>query len=774
MHRSAPYRKGRPKHDRTAARAMAVRRGARLGRPIQNSVRVGDRTTVRAVGGSGDLLKHALLHVQCGGWTGFAIGALDAYLEGASAGTALLSRILVSGAAVGAALGVILGALLGALGVLSSRLEVRRDMPPAHVAGEAAPATARVVSFLLAGALALAVFAYALRASERIMVPSLRVTLLTFGAGMSIAIAMLTSVHLEPLVASWLSRASGHRPERAPASPALRFTVFGLVPTLLVAIPLIAIHGVQLGLLRQLLFLAGFVALERTGFLFFRSAKNGAVLRIGSASALAVSICAGAFLLRPGGRELQSIARGRILPDALSLLHRLTDVDRDGFSSLFGGRDCAAFARSRFPGARDVPANGLDEDCDGVDAVSGVSRREVLPKFSAHPPLGVGSFNVLWYIVDSLRADHLKLYGYGFETSPTLTALSAESWVFDRAYSQSSTTALSVPSMFSGRNPASMRWTRGTFPVATREEFYLSRAFSARGYLSGLAINDYVREHLPGIQHGFDRVLAAPAEVTWRSGDYVLSSVFQLVEQARSSGKPFFVVAHVDDVHHPYAAAAGKAVPEFKSTGEKAGYDAGVALFDQGLRAAVEHLRNVGVWERTVLIVTSDHGEEFGEHGGTVHSRTCYAEVVHVPLLLRIPRTAARRIAHRVALIDLAPTLLELLGMGTSPPPLDGQSLFIPAFESNVVDPERPIFCTICQVLVGRPPFYTRSVRSGRWSLFQDAKGGRTELYDLLKDPGERFDLGESGTHRSVAADLRQALSGELEGNLFRVSEGLE
>jgi arylsulfatase A-like enzyme len=319
-----------------------------------------------------------------------------------------------------------------------------------------------------------------------------------------------------------------------------------------------------------------------------------------------------------------------------------------------------------------------------------------------------------------------------------------------------------------------MSWTRGTFPVAARDEFYVSRTFSARGYLSALAINSYVKEHLPGVQHGFERVLVAPPEVSWRSGDYALSSVVQVVDQARSSGRPFFVVAHIDDVHHPYGAAAGKAVAEFKATGDRAAYNAGIAVFDQGLRAAVEHLRNVGLWDRTVLIVTSDHGEEFGEHGGTVHSRTCYREVAHVPLLLRIPGMGARRIPHRVALVDLAPTLLELLGARASPPLLDGQSLFIPALEPMVVDRERPIFCTICQVLVGRPAFFTRSVRRGRWSLFEDAKGGRIELYDLEKDPVERVNLGESPSHTSVATELRRVLSGELEGNLFRVSEGLE
>jgi arylsulfatase A-like enzyme len=262
--------------------------------------------------------------------------------------------------------------------------------------------------------------------------------------------------------------------------------------------------------------------------------------------------------------------------------------------------------------------------------------------------------------------------------------------------------------------------------------------------------------------------------VSWRSGDYVLSSVIQLVEQARAGGKPFFIVAHVDDVHHPYVAAEGKAVPDFRAAGDKAGYDAGIALFDQGLRVAVEHLRYTGAWDRTVLIVTADHGEEFGEHGGTVHSSTCYEEVTRVPLLVRIPRAASRRIPHRVGLVDLAPTLLELLGARSLATPLDGQSLLIPALERQVVDPLRPVFCTICQVLGGRPPFFTRAVRRGSWSLFEEAKTGQVELYDLARDSGERVNVAAIPGHAGIIAELQHALASEPQENLLRVSDGLE
>ena len=227
-------------------------------------------------------------------------------------------------------------------------------------------------------------------------------------------------------------------------------------------------------------------------------------------------------------------------------------------------------------------------------------------------------------------------------------------------------------------------------------------------------------------------------------------------------------------MHHPYFSAQGKSVPEFHSTGELGRYDRGIAQFDQGLRVLIEKLKFADAWDRTVLIVTADHGEEFGEHGGTIHSRTCYEEVTHVPLVVRLPMAGEMRIKPRVALLDLVPTLLEMLGAQNATAQLDGQSLFVPAYEPNLVDPQRPIFCSIYQVMSGRPRFFTRSVRRGRWSFFEEAYAGSVELYDLPVDQREHVNVVGEVQSAQLVSDLRQLLSQVRDGNLYKVSEGSE
>jgi arylsulfatase A-like enzyme len=286
------------------------------------------------------------------------------------------------------------------------------------------------------------------------------------------------------------------------------------------------------------------------------------------------------------------------------------------------------------------------------------------------------------------------------------------------------------------------------------------------GYDTTLAINRYVVRHLKGLQRDFQQVLSVPKGADWKSGEYIISNVIAAVEDSRRTGRPFFVMAHFDDVHHPYRAHLGRAVPAFPDPNRNiAAYDRCIANFDNMLRLLTAYLEQAGVWDDTIVILTADHGEEFREHGGAIHSLTCYVESVHVPLIVRIPGFEPQRISHRVALTDLVPTLLEAMSLPSDRFALDGQSLFIPALAPDRVSADRPIFCSIFQLLSGRKNFFTRSVRTDEHVLVYETLSDHVELYDAVTDPRETQDVAPSSPE--TVEDLRELLGASATGNLW-------
>ncbi|MBW2381953.1 MAG: sulfatase-like hydrolase/transferase, partial [Deltaproteobacteria bacterium] len=224
-------------------------------------------------------------------------------------------------------------------------------------------------------------------------------------------------------------------------------------------------------------------------------------------------------------------------------------------------------------------------------------------------------YNVLWVMVDALRAKSMSLYGYERETTPFLSNLAKEAWVFDNAYSQSSNTSLSAPSMFSGRNPASIDWRQGKYyPEPKEGHVVIAQVASQVDYSTSIAVNYRVRWRLPGMLTGHETIRTAPKSESWHSGEYTVLNTIKGIAAARSENKPFFATAHFDDVHQPYVGGNDHAVPKFGHRDKAvAGYDRGIAAFDNMLQILVDHLRNEELWEETILVVTSDHGEEFGE-----------------------------------------------------------------------------------------------------------------------------------------------------------------
>ncbi len=723
-----------------------------------------------------------LRHIQLAATTAVVVGVADGVWTATQAhqsiayGALLGAGILVLG---GMLVGLVQGLGARVVGFLGHRLGLAAG--PARTVAEQERARhrrvlnhARITTLVTCGAMLVGGLSLLLLGSERIKEMALRYDVLLMAMGGALAALMLATVVLQPLLVKLYGAIEKRWGLPRPRSALLRYVLFVAVPVGLLLVPMFMRYGIKLGVLATPFGLLLFFALE--GLLWrLRKALPDRWLARGSRSHLVavlllltlhVAAAVGGVVVFERWDKAGVIAsQGLVTPSVVETLQNLTDVDRDGISSLYGGNDCAPLDAKRFPQARDIPNNGVDEDCDGADATKSTGLAELVPFSGKLLPAQKKKYNVLLLVIDSLRADHLGAYGYKKKPSPHLDELAKESWVFERAYSQSSTTALSMPSMLSGRRPSSMRWQQG-YPKTAASERMLPTLLRKNGYDTFLAINRYVQRHLKSLQAPFQYVRSVPKGVDWRSGEYIISNVISGVEQAKRARRPFFITAHFDDVHHPYTAHRGRSVPKFPHTNKNlAAYDRCIANLDNMLRPLMSHLRATGVWKNTIVIITSDHGEEFKEHGKTIHSQACYVESVHVPLIVRIPGFKPKRIPQRVALTDLVPTLLEAIDVPHGDFPFDGQSLFVPALAPQLVSAKRPIFCSIFQLLGGRKNFFTRSVRTDRHALVYEALSDRTELFDAVADPADKRNI--AGANAKTVGAMMDLLKASATGNLW-------
>jgi arylsulfatase len=294
--------------------------------------------------------------------------------------------------------------------------------------------------------------------------------------------------------------------------------------------------------------------------------------------------------------------------------------------------------------------------------------------------------NLIVYLVDTVRADHLGCYGYRLPTSPALDAFALEAVLFENAYAQSSWTKPAVASIFTGLRP----WRHGANQRRQRladEAVTLAEILAAAGYrTAGFITNPNVGGAF-GFRQGFERYHAEREE---QSGESVRRAAFDWLEARGEDARPFFLYLHTVEPHSPYRDAldrAGefgarladpqiglrrhlralgdgslRAAPETVSE-LVALYDAEVAAADTSFGALLDELGRRGLADETIIVFVSDHGEEFADHGGFEHSRTLYEEVLRVPLIVRAPGFAPRRVAASAQHVDLLPTLLDLVAV---------------------------------------------------------------------------------------------------------------
>jgi arylsulfatase A-like enzyme len=388
--------------------------------------------------------------------------------------------------------------------------------------------------------------------------------------------------------------------------------------------------------------------------------------------------------------------------------------------------------------------------------------------------------DVVVILLDTLRPDAMQTYGAEKETSPFLLELGSTAAVFERALSTSSWTAPAVTSVMTGLYPTEHGIIEGFLAFLRREQKggaevlplnrlpedlrTMPQLFSAAGYRTwGIATNLNVGPEI-GLDRGFDRFEQI------RKGDAaeVAAQMGEWRDDLLAPGAPDFVYLHFMDVHEPYH----KREPWYeKQRGTvqemRERYDSELRYLDEQLRGLYE---DFGWAEDTLLVVISDHGEEFREHGQMGHEFTLYDELNRIVLLVRPPGgMEGRRVPTSVSLIDVLPTTLALAGVEV-PPGLEGMSL-APLIQGQRDAPaafeRRTLFAHRFQVLP--EPLHLWAAVRGSEKLIAGPSG--MELYDLAADPGEQQDLFGASPERAEA--LRQALA-EFRQRGFRQVEKVE
>jgi choline-sulfatase len=372
--------------------------------------------------------------------------------------------------------------------------------------------------------------------------------------------------------------------------------------------------------------------------------------------------------------------------------------------------------------------------------------------------------NVIVYLVDALRADHLGCYGYGRPVSPRVDAFAREAVLFRHTVAQSSWTRPATTTLLTGLLPRT-HGVNGRRDVLAERAVTLAERLREQGYrTAGFVTNGNVARSF-GLGQGFDTYELLPQKHS--AATDVNAAAADWLQTRWQRDAPFFLYLHTVEPHAPYTPplpfrqrfAPGvrdedltrmnvlkrleegriAATPELRRNLLDL-YDSEIAANDAAFGELLDLLGRRGILEDTVIVFVSDHGEEFLEHGGWEHGRTLHAEMLDVPLIVRVPGMKSGKVVQRQAQqVDVVPTILELLGLPVAAG-VDGRSLAPwisgdgPAGEDRA---ETAAFSWLDQ-----HGLRSAAVTTPDWRLIEDRlpTPGRA-LYDRQADPGEHRDL---------------------------------
>ena len=353
-----------------------------------------------------------------------------------------------------------------------------------------------------------------------------------------------------------------------------------------------------------------------------------------------------------------------------------------------------------------------------------------------------GPLNVFLLTVDSLRAD-MPWTGYPRKIAPNLTQLAAEGTTYTRAYSASSYTAKSVATMLSGRWASTLYRSGWFFANYSQANLFFTEALQEQGIRTlGWHGHMYFGRG-KGLEQGFDVWELVPG-ITFdaQTDNHVTSEKMtklgiELFGKGENTGKQFFAWAHYMDPHDQYIQHE-----ESEQWGKKNRdrYDSEVFYTDLWIGKLLDFCKKQPWWKNTVLIISADHGEAFGDHGMWKHAFELWEVLTHVPMIVVGPGIEAQRIDEPRSHIDLAPTIMDLMGQKALPSFL-GTSL-APELFGLEKPKHRNVIVTELAEDSHNPP--RRAILHGDHKLIVYGSGWKYQLFNLKVDPKEETDLAKT------------------------------
>lgn len=377
--------------------------------------------------------------------------------------------------------------------------------------------------------------------------------------------------------------------------------------------------------------------------------------------------------------------------------------------------------------------------------------------------------NIILLSVDTLRADHLGIYGYSRKTSPNLDRFLAGGTVFTDASCNVPLTNPSFVSMLSSRYPHQTGATRNGVPMLPATET-ATEIFKRNGYTTAAILSNWpLKEHLSGLQKGFGLYDDDFIKKRWlvfnseRDAAGVTENAAAWLEAKPQ--EPFFAWVHYSDPHAPYLLhedfsfrSADRVSPAERSLDD---YDSEIAYTDHHIGELLQALRKQPYFSRTVVVFVADHGENLGEHDYSGHGRVVYQPSMHVPFAWVGPGIpTGKRLDRPVELLDLAPTLLGLAGLPAGKAML-GQNL-LPVIQQTGAVAERSYFFETYpgampgagELAEGQKPIWI-GFREGSRKISYSVRFSKWEYYDLSRDPGELKNLAKMTDPEFVARSDR-------------------